>query len=183
MNHFRKFWTKWHQPAILLFLLWHFSGVLLWDSPDCPLKDKLITPFLSYLNFFGLWQGWSVFETPRTYNEYLTADVTFKDGSRGTFEFPRMEKLNLAEKMFKEKFRRWANDCLCDESMSYLWPDAARYVARQYKGQGTPPVSVTLVRHWIWIDPPDIGLTKPLRTTGDGEQKLYTCAIDAKELQ
>ncbi len=183
MSQLDKSGARWYRHLILLFLVWHFSGVLLWDSPACELKDKLITPFIGYLNFFGIWQGWSVFEKPRTYNEYLTADVTFKDGSRTTWEFPRMEKLSLSEKMFKERYRRWANDCVCDESMSYLWFDAARYVARQTNRAGNPPVTVALVRHWIWIDPPAIGLTQPLRTTDDGQQILCTCLIDPEELK
>src|ERR1700678_1767353 len=85
-------WSRIRQPLILIFLVWHFSGVMIWLSPDCPLKQELITPYIGYLNFFGLWQGWSVFEHPRTYNEYVTAVIGFKDGSQKIWEFPRMEK-------------------------------------------------------------------------------------------
>ncbi len=172
------------HALILLFLAWHFSGVLLWLSPDGPLKQKLIPPFVGYLNFFGLWQGWSVFEQPRTYNEYLTAVVRFKDGSQSTWEFPRMEKMNIIEKMFKEGFRRWTNDCVSDTTMSYLWPDATRYVARiNNRNTGNPPVSVSIIRHWIWIDPPETGLGKSLRTADDGQETLCTNAISTKELE
>jgi hypothetical protein len=176
-------WTRVRKPFILMFLLWHFSGVLFWLSPDCPLKQKLITPFIGYLNFFGMWQGWSVFEHPRTYNEYLTASVMFKDGSQKIWEFPRMEKMGIVEKMFKEGYRRWSNDCVSDVNDSYLWPDTTRYIARLNRSYSNPPVSVSIIRHWTWIDPPETGLDKPLRTADDGQETLCTNAISLEELE
>jgi hypothetical protein len=175
--------TKLYQALILVLLAWHFAGILLWLSPACALRDELIPPFLGYLNFFGFWQGWSVFEKPRTYNAYLTAVITRQDGSQATWEFPRMEKLSIIDKMFKERYRRWTNDCVSDPNMSYLWPDAVRYIARLYRCPDNQPVSVSIVRHWIWIDSPAVGLDKPLRTADDGQQILCTCAISAKDLE
>jgi hypothetical protein len=166
-----------------LFLAWNFSGVLLWLSPDCSLKQNLISPFIPYLNFCGLWQGWSVFEHPRTYNEYLTAQVTFKDGSQKLWEFPRMEKMGLIDKMFKEGYRRWTNDCVSDVNDAFLWPDATRYIARINNHPGNPPTKVSIIRHWVWIDPPETGIQKPLRTADDGHEILCTKAISAKELE
>lgn len=183
MSNFNDRWTRIRGPLILMFLVWHFSGVLLWLSPDSPLKQKLITPFIGYLNFFGMWQGWSVFENPRTYNEYVTAVVTFKDGTQTTWEFPRMEKMNVIEKMFKEGYRRWGNDCVSDINMSFLWPDATRYIARVNRQAGNPPVTVSIVRHWIWIEPPETGLGKPLHSTDDGQEILCTRDIAAEELE
>jgi hypothetical protein len=183
VNNLDSTWSRIRHPLIILFLAWHFSGVLCWLSPDCPLKQQLITPFIGYLNFFGMWQGWSVFEHPRTYNEYLTAQVTFKDGSEKTWEFPRMEKMGVIEKMFKEGYRRWGNDCVSDTNDSYLWPDATRYVARNNRRTGNPPVSVSIVRHWTWIDPPEKGIGKPLRTADDGQETLVTNAISPEDLE
>ncbi len=175
--------TRVRQQLILLFLAWHFCGVLLWLSPDCSLKQQLITPFIGYLNYFGMWQGWSVFEHPRTYNEYLTALVTFKDGSKKIWEFPRMEKMGIIEKMFKEGFRRWGNDCVSDINDSFLWPDAARYVARNNIRTGNPPVSVSIIRHWTWIDPPATGIGVPLRTADDGQEVLVTSVVSSEDLE
>jgi len=176
-------WKRFRVPLILAFLVWHFSGVLLWLSPDSALKQKLIPPFISYLNFFGMWQGWSVFEKPRTYNEYVTADLIYRDGSKKAWEFPRMEKMNAGEKMFKEGFRRWGNDCVSDTAMSYLWPDATRYVARINSSVGNPVVSVAIVRHWVWIESPETGLDKPLHTADDGSEILCTRSIPIAELE
>lgn len=176
-------WLRIRNVLVILFLTWHFSGVLLWLSTDCPLKQKLITPYLGYLNYFGFWQGWSVFEHPRTYNEYVTSVITFKDGSQKVWEFPRMEKMGILEKMFKEGYRRWGNDCICDKNDSYLWPDAARYIARLNMRPGTLPVSVSIIRHWVWIDPPETGVTKPLRTADDGQEILTTCPISVEDLE
>jgi hypothetical protein len=176
-------WSRIRRPLILMFLAWHFSGVLLWLSPDGPLKQNLIAPYIGYLNFFGMWQGWSVFEHPRTYNEYLTALVKFKDGSEKIWEFPRMEKMSITEKMFKEGFRRWTNDCVSDVNDSYLWPDATRYIARLNALPGNPTVSVAIVRHWIWIDPPETGIDKPLRSADDGQETLCTNVISERDLE
>ncbi len=175
-NHLR-------ESIILLGLCWHFAGVFLWDSPDCQLKTQMIAPFINYLNFFGLWQGWSVFEKPRKYNEYLTATLTFGDGSQRTWEFPRMEKMNIIDKMFKEKFRRWTNDCLSDVNLSFLWPDAARYVARINRTDHGYPTAVSFIRHWTWMDPPGKGICPSLRNTDDGQETLYTAHLSAKDLQ
>lgn len=182
-NYEFPFWKKMREPIILLMLAWHFSGIVLWCSPECPLRDRLITPFVSYLNFFGLWQGWQVFEKPRLYNGYLTALVTFSDGTQRTWNFPRMEKLGLIEKMFKEKYRRWTNDCVSDESKPYLWPDAARYIARLYRDPVNQPVSVSIIRHWVWIPPPEKGLAKELPEQDDGQNVLYTGQISAEDLK
>ncbi len=179
----KRLWTRIRIPLILSFLVMHFSGILLWLSPDCPLKQQLITPYIGYLNYFGLWQGWSVFEHPRTYNEYLTAELTFKDGTKKTWEFPRMEKMDVVEKMFKEGLRRWSNDCVSDTNMAYLWPDATRYIARTNSHVGNPVVSVSIIRHWIWIEPPETGLSKPLHTTDDGQEILCTRDISTGELE
>ena len=171
-------WKKVRGPLILLFLAWHFTGVILWDSPACPLRDQLLTPFIGYLNFFGLWQGWSVFEKPRKYNGYLTATITFKDGSTKEWEFPRMEKLGIVEKMFKERYRRWSNDCVSDESKPYLWPDATRYIARLHANPNNPPVTVSIVRHWEWIPEPG----QAVASNQDGSNILYTGQISAEDL-
>ncbi|MBX9721711.1 MAG: hypothetical protein K2X81_09975 [Candidatus Obscuribacterales bacterium] len=167
----------------MAFLFWHFAGVILWLCPDCNLRTELIAPFVSYLNFFELWQGWSVFEKPRTYNGYLTAIITFKTGQKKVWEFPRMEKLGIAEKMFKEKYRRWTNDCVSDESKPYLWPDAARYIARLNNDPNDPPISVSIVRHWAWMQPPEKGINTLAAKVDDGENVLYTGKISAEDLQ
>ena len=94
-----------------------------------------------------------------------------------------MEKLGLVEKMFKEKYRRWANDCVSDESKSFLWPDAVRYIARRNTTKDSRPVSVSLIRHWTWIDPPEQGLGKPLRLADDGTNTFYAAKISPEQLQ
>jgi hypothetical protein len=112
-----------------------------------------------------------------------TSQITYRDGSQKVWEFPRMEKMGIIEKMFKEGYRRWGNDCVCDKDQSYLWPDAARYIARANAHPGNPPVSVSIIRHWSWIDPPNVALKKPLRTADDGQETLTTCPISLEELE
>ncbi|MBX9719868.1 MAG: hypothetical protein K2X81_00610, partial [Candidatus Obscuribacterales bacterium] len=174
-------WKKIREPVILFFLAWHFAGVILWLSPQCPLRNQLLMPFIGYIKFFGLGQGWIMFDSPRNYNGYLTAVISFKDGQQKIWDFPRMEKLGIVEKMFKERYREWTNDFISDESRPYLWPDAARYIARLNNDPKDPPVSVSIVRHWIWIKPPEQGIDAALSTVDDGRKILYTGTISPED--
>ncbi len=94
-----------------------------------------------------------------------------------------MEKMGPVEKMFKEKYRRWTNDCVSDETKPFLWPDAARYVARLHRSASNQPVTVSIIRHWTWIPAPEIGLGKPLPVADDGQQTLYVGKITPEDLK
>lgn len=94
-----------------------------------------------------------------------------------------MEKLGPIEKMFKEKYRRWTNDCVADEAKPFLWPDAARYVARLHRNATKQPAEVSIVRHWTWIPAPDKGLGVPLSTADDGQSVLYVGKISPEDLK
>jgi hypothetical protein len=63
-----------------------------------------------------------------------------------------MENLGLTEKVFKERYRKFA-DYLVRDDTDALLPDAARYIARM-KSSPTNQVSmVILIQKWSFIVP------------------------------
>lgn len=172
-----------HRVVLNVFILWHVCGIGLWLSPDSRFRDWLLTPFRPYISFFGFWQRWSVFAPdPKKWSTYLTAVITFRDGAIRNWEFPRMEKLNPLEQMFKERYRKWAIDCVNDPAVSFIWPDTARYIARLYNNDRNPPVSVSLVRHWEMIPRPD-GLPHNISYAPEGALILHTEKINPEDLK
>lgn len=168
--------------SVLLFL--HFTGVILWILPASSMQERLVQPFIPYINYFGLWQNWCVFVSPHTVNVYMSADIKYKDGSVSSWEFPRMDKMGILEKMYKERYRQWGTDAVSDDTMPMLRPDAARFIARLHNTEaGNPPVSVRIVRHWTYIPAPIDGLGKPLPEEEDGEEVVYDGDINPEDLR
>lgn len=141
---------------ISAFLLFHIVAILSWSLPlnsllVAEIKQK-VTP---YMLWSGLFQVWDMFAPePPMLNAYLEAEVTFRDGRTAIWKFPRMQELGYVERYFKERYRKWANERVRADANAALWPDAARYVARQYSTPGNPPVRVRLIRHWSDIAAP-----------------------------
>jgi hypothetical protein len=53
---------------------------------------------------------------PKSANAYIEAEVVYRDGSRKTWAFPRMEQLGLAEKYFRERYRKFIENLPRDEN-------------------------------------------------------------------
>jgi hypothetical protein len=144
------------------FIIFHLFAVSLWLLPPSPFRTHMLAPFNSYVTMSGLWQSWNVFApVPKTWNIYLTGDVVYQDGSRTIWQFPRLEKLDYLTRMQKQPYRKWAHEGLVDVANSITWPDAARFIARQTARPGKQPQMVSLVKHWAYIPPPEVGLGKP----------------------
>jgi hypothetical protein len=135
----------------------------------------------------GLWQSWIMFApNPAMHNAYVEAEVTFRDGSRTTWPFPRMEKLGYFERLRKERYRKWANERII---FMFSRPDpvlaeaAAKYVVRQVGGRAdNPPEKVELVRYRAFIPPP--GRRELVRYDFESpeweRQSILTCHFDAE---
>ena len=89
---------------------------------------------------------------PKSANTYIEAVVVYKDGSQKTWTLPRMEQLSLTEKLFKERYRKFADNLQREENDDLL-PDAARYIARLNSSPGRPVKMVTLIQKWSFIVP------------------------------
>ena len=143
--------------AISAFIVFHLFGILTWCVPsDTPLTVSLRSIAAPYVLWAGLFQKWDMFSPdPPKLNGYVTAEITYADGHTSVWSFPRMDQLGLFDKYTKERYRKFANENLRLDAFAPLWPDAARYIARLNKGQpSNPPVSVALVRHWSFVQPP-----------------------------
>jgi hypothetical protein len=136
------------RVAISAFLLFHLVAITCWCVPlDSPLIVACRNVIRPYFLWSGLFQSWDPFAPmPRTINSYLEAIVIYKDGAVRTWKFPRMEQLSLAERYFKERYRKY-EDNLGEDANAALWPDAARYVARLNNDTSNPPQIVMLIRH------------------------------------
>src|SRR5712671_904309 len=78
------------------------------DSPLISLCKDRVRP---YFLWSGLFQSWDMFSPlPKAANTYIEATIVYKDGSRTTWTFPRMEQLSLTERYFKERYRKYAEN-------------------------------------------------------------------------
>src|SRR5215469_10656195 len=79
--------------AINVFVAFHILGIACWCLPiDAPLIQvcrKLISP---YFVWSGLFQSWDMFApTPKGVNTYIEAVIVYRDGTRTSWTFLRME--------------------------------------------------------------------------------------------
>jgi hypothetical protein len=150
------------KPARLVisaFIAFHLFAIVTWCIPlDTPLIAAWRAMLRPYVVWTGLFQKWDMFSPdPSKLNGYITAVVTYANGTTSVWGFPRMEELGSGEKYVKERYRKFANDNLRLDQYAQLWPDAARYIARQNNHPSNPPVNVELVRNWSIVPPPNSG--------------------------
>lgn len=137
------------------------------------------SPLKVYLLSTGFWQFWDMFSpNPAFIDMYGDAVLTYSDGSRGRYQYPRMFRLSLGEKFMKERWRKFYERGGSD-SYRYLWPTFAQRVAlMNYDNPQNPPVMVQLHRHEMVIQPPG----KPEKQ--DYTDELYfTYRVDQAKLR
>lgn len=147
------------RPArigITAFVAFNLFAVVAWCIPfDSPLIARCRDVARPYLIFTGLFQKWDMFAPdPSKLNNFVAAVVTYRNGESSLWTFPRMEHLGYVDKYFKERYRKYANDCLRLDTNAELWPDAARYIARLNRRPLNPPAAIDLVRYWSIVPPP-----------------------------
>lgn len=148
--------NRFQRILINSFLLFHIAAILSWSLPlNSLLVGKLKQAVAPYMLWSGLWQVWDMFAPdPRRTNVYLEGEVTFRNGATAVWKFPKMQDAGFAKRYYTERYRKWANDELRLDANAALWPDAARYIARQYANPVNPPVVVRLVQYLSEIPPP-----------------------------
>jgi hypothetical protein len=139
--------------AINAFLLFHIVAIACWclpiDSPRVVFCTDLVGP---YFRWAGLFQVWNMFSPlPKSANTYVEATVIHQDGSKTVWTFPRMEQLTLTERLFKERYRKFAEELARDENDALL-SDAARHIAR-LNSATDPAKTVILVQKFSFIVP------------------------------
>ena len=140
--------------AINIFLIFHILAIACWCLPtDSPLVTLLNDQTRAYFRWSGLFQGWNMFSPlPKSANTYVEATIIHQDGSKTVWTFPRMEQLTLTRRVFKERYRKFAED-LAREENDGLLPDVARHIARLNSTPSNPAKTVILVQKWSFIVP------------------------------
>lgn len=157
---------------VSVFVLAYIVLVSVYLSPPSPWRDVALQPVQKFVDYVGLWQDYCLFAPdPPSTNIDLSAELTFADGRKEIWNFPRMEKLNLFERIIKERYRKFGDDHVASEA--YLWPDLCRYLSRVYAARGKPPVSITLIKRFADIPPPEKGLGKVLPEHSE-EARFFT---------
>jgi hypothetical protein len=159
----KDFWVQRAKYiAVNVFLIFHILAIGCWcapiSGPLVPLCRDLLRP---YLLWSGLFQSWDTFAPiPKAANTFLEAVIIYQDGSRKTWTLPRMEQLSLTDRYFKERYRKFADNLMGDETDALL-PDAARYLARLNSTPGKPVKTVILIQEWSPIIPRSDGSYVP----------------------
>lgn len=135
-------------------ILFHGLAIFLWLAPASPASAGVRAVTRSYMTWSGLWQSWGMFAPePSRLNVYLSAQITYRDGTQRTWSFPRMNQLDLFSRYYKERYRKFEEYAHLD-TFDGLWPDMAVWIARTNDPDpDNPPVRVALTRNW-WIVPP-----------------------------
>jgi hypothetical protein len=158
-------------------------ALLVQMGPESPPRNRLIKLVSPVLDYPALWQNFAVFSPePRESNIYISAVVTFADGSSQYFAYPRLDRLSLWDRMQKERYRKYALDNVYKDDDRGLWPDMARYVARLFYHAGRKPIAVSLQRNFSDIPAPEKGIGKPL-PVGYDSATFFVYYVKPEDLQ
>lgn len=173
------------RPVIRLFVCFHVVAVASWalTSPTstAPLGRMVRTRLGPYMEATALRQQWSMFApNPLMENVRLEAEVSFQDGARTTWRFPRVQEMGYFERYRAERHRKWASERVAAGRPPTIVLDAAaQYVARQVAPPGNPPRKVELVRYLARIPSPNRAFYKRAQLPLDGERQVfYVCDLN-----
>ncbi len=160
---------------VKLFVLFHAVAVLAWTLPRFPPpgspadrppggSDYILTfnqtwlkdsPIQWYMLSTGFWQYWDMFApNPADTDRWCDAEITYRDGAKTRYTYPRMIELSYTERYFKERYRKFYERAGAEEN-AFLWPAFAQRIALvNFKNPENPPVQVLLRRHWRHVMPP-----------------------------
>ncbi len=163
------------------FIIFHLFVITVWLFPLNSQLLDIMNVFKKYVIFLGLDQDYSMFAPyPRTTNRHVFALITFQDQSTVIWSYPRMERLNALESMFKERYRKFGNDNIVTSCFKMFLPDFVKYIARLHQCPGNEPNLISIYLVEKNIPPP----------TKDGHQEethpivtnLFTYKIQANDL-
>ena len=161
---------------ISAFLVVTVGGIVIANLPEGAAQRDLAKVTEPYMNATGLDQRWSMFApSPRTEILYLEARIVHADGRVTMWHPPADGALLGAYRDYH--WRKFVEHAVTrpgsPETWPQLWEPLARYIASQAH-DGSPPVSVTLVKRSAFVLPPDGSV--PGRTPYK-EQDYYTLRL------
>ena len=158
------------HPAVVAFVAYHIVAITIYALPK-PSNDVLsgkVSPrgsdallafnvremkqwavFYGYLYPTGFWQYWDMFAPdPAQTDIWGDAEVTFLDGTKTMFQYPRMKTSSIPDKFMQERYRKFFERVNLEEN-PYFWSPFAQAIAlKTATDQSSPPVRVTLYRHF-----------------------------------
>lgn len=138
------------------FIITYLFFTTIWLLPETKFKERFLEPVKFHWFYWGLDQNWSLFSPSiRDLNFHTTVTVRFKNGMLMLWEPPRMNKLDLAERFRREKFRKWGIDNLPWPDYKMLWPDLARHVGKKLYTAENPPEMLSLNLYWTRFPAPE----------------------------
>jgi hypothetical protein len=148
--------SRGHAIFVTCILVLYYTIVSIWCSNEGPLRTLLVLSLRSPIDAIGIEQGWALFGPGvRTYNGHTVADITFADGSTRVYEFPRMEMMDLFEKLRREKLRKLFVDNMYNDGFDAYLPSLARCIAQANNDPTNPPVLVAFTLKWVDMPVPD----------------------------
>ncbi|QDK38780.1 hypothetical protein [Bdellovibrio sp. NC01] len=157
-----KLFHKVKFVAISLFITLNVVLMATASLPDrSAVGDNILNVLWRYQTFFALDQMWSMFApNPANVNAYLDAEITFKDGSKERWTFPRPSRMPSWEKLLGgERFRKYSQENLVPMEKSEVWFDMSRFVAREVvnlenQGKHREIKELQFYRHFNIVKPP-----------------------------
>jgi hypothetical protein len=123
----------------------HFSDYLL--AANAKVRDTPPVLFIGYSS--GLWQYWDMFApNPANVDYWFDTIVVYSSGRQEVFPYARMKDMNVWQKYFKERYRKYT-ERITNDSDAWKRPAFCQRIAYlAYKDPGDPPAKVFLRRHW-----------------------------------
>ena len=113
------------------------------------LDAKQSVPIYGYLYPSGLWQYWDMFAPdPAQTDIWCDAEVTYLDGTKTTFKYPHIKSLSIPEKFMQERHRKFYERVNSEKTPFYWMPFAQAIALKSATDPNSPPIQVTLVRHF-----------------------------------
>ena len=146
----------WARKFINLFIAWHLFALFIWLMPDSgAIVQACVGVVRPYMAATAFAQAWNMFSpNPDRLDVYLEAQITYADGEKRSWTFPRLVHMGYTRRYEEERWRKLV-EVATHGSNQALWPAYARYAARvnNYDTQN-PPVSVELIQHSRIVPPP-----------------------------
>ncbi len=168
---------------VSVFLVLYVGTTTLSLLPTSRIRNSLFDPIRPVILYTGLWQNFILFAPdPPKSNIDLRATISKRNGEIERWQFPRMDKLNIFDRIEKERYRSFGSDYVNFNEV--LRPDLARFIARLYRDSSNDnsPQIVTLERYWADIPPPNVGINKP-SPSHDNHCTIFTYQVKPSDLQ
>ncbi len=129
---------------ISLFVVVVFASVFVSSMTNGALEPSLLRQDQKLLALMGLDQRWDIFAPdPRRKAVEVRAQITYADGQVEKWRLPNGPP--VIGGYWDGRWRKWLDNAMRAGPQSELWPDLAKWLARERLESGRRPVHVTVV--------------------------------------